>query len=496
MKRLLISLILFVMLPAIAMATEYEGPPIPWSIDECEGTSSSCGLEQCENCNSFDGYYGDFYCKYDDVYRIYRNYYCESNEEGCSYSEEERKIEDCEYCEDGQCVVCDTVKCDENDGYYDGRICIHDDVYKTYRDYYCSYGECVYTETYRKIEDCDYRCEHGECIIECPNQCIDNAWFYDGVFSGEICHYSMKDCDDYDREYGRFCKSGDVYARLKNYYCTKNGCEYSTEEKKIEDCDEECLGWSSWYRMDGFMERTRTCYSYSCINGGCVKIREYEVISRKELLPTAQFVEKEKSFEFPVDVSHSLVKKTLSSPEKRLYNGLLFGSDEIVIEFPESYVKYLTFSVEETNLYAPLVIYLNDEVIYSEFTGKGNYAIRINRTVSGVLRIKADSSGWRIWAPAIYHLKNIDLFTESFAMNRNEFDFSLEKELENFKAARIVEWPDNTNIILNGNYFSGVAVEKDYLKEGKNIIIFEPFFNSSSEGIAKLNIWYDEEIVL
>ena len=320
--------ILLVMLSGIAIATEYGGPPQPW------------GIDQCENCNDYDGYYGDFYCKYDDVYRIYRNYYCEDNE--CVYEEDERKIEDCEYCEDGQCIECDSVDCDENDGYYGERMCIHDDVYKTHRDYYCHYGKCTYKETYRKIEDCDYRCEHGECIIECPNQCVDNVWFYDGDFDGERCHYSTKDCDDYDKEYGRFCRSGDVYARFKDYYCTKNGCEYSVEEKKIEDCDKECRGWSKWYRIDDFMERTRTCYSYSCINGECVKRGEYNLISRKELLPTAQVVERERSFEFSVNVSHSLVEKTLSSPDKSLHNGLLFGSNEIVIEFPESHLKYLT----------------------------------------------------------------------------------------------------------------------------------------------------------
>jgi hypothetical protein len=447
------------------------------------------------DCCTLDGYYGDSYCKNDDVYRAYRDYYCKNNE--CVYDEEERKVEDCKYCENGQCIECDQEECDKNDGYYDGRICLKDDVYKTYRDYYCSYGKCVYTETYRKIEDCDYRCEHGECIIECPNQCSGNVWFYEGVFSGEVCHYSMQNCNDFDKEYGRFCQSGDVYARFKDYYCTKNGCEYSTQEKKVESCDDECLGWSSWYRMDNSEERARTCYSYSCINGECIKRTEYSTVERKELLPTAQILEKEKSFEFPVNVSDNLVKKTLSSPDKSIHNGLLFGSDEIAIEFPESYVKYLTFSVEKTNLYAPLIVYLNNEIIYKGFADKGNYGIIINRTVSGVLRIKAESSGWRIWAPALYDLKNINLFTESFSMLSNEFDFSLENNvLEGFSAARILKSPNNTNIILNGNHLSGVVVEKDYLKEGRNIIVFEPFFNSSSSGAAILKIWYNEETVV
>jgi hypothetical protein len=483
MKKLFI--IFVIMLSGIVLA-----------VDECEGTSQSCGIyPDCENCNDYDGYYGDRYCKYGDVYRIYRNYYCENNE--CVYEEEERIMDECEYCEEGQCIECDAADCDENDGYYGDRTCIYDDVYRIYRDYYCSYGKCIYKESYRKIEDCDYKCEHGECIPECPNHCADNVWFYDGDFDGEMCHYSMKNCEDYDKEYGRFCKNGDVYANFKNYYCTKDGCDYDLEERKVADCDDKCLGWSSLYTVGDGLERTRTCYSYLCMNGECVKKSEYTSIARKELLPTAQLIEKDKVYEFSVDVSHRLVKKTITSPENSIHNGLLFGSEEIVMEFPESYLKYIRFSVDETNLYAPLIIQLNDEVIYREFTREGNYIIKLNRTASGILKIRTESSGWRIWAPATYNLKGIELFTEAFSMVDNEFDFSLDSNvLDGFTAARITEWPENSNIILNSNHLPDTVINREHLVEGRNTIVFEPFFNSSSQGTAKLKIWYNEEVTV
>ncbi len=460
----------------------------------CEGTSQSCGTDECENCNAYDSYYGDYYCKYDDVYRIYRNYYCQSNE--CVYEEEERIMDDCKYCEDGQCIECDDADCNDNDGYYGDRTCVYDDVYRIYRDYYCSYGKCTYKESYRKTEDCDYKCEHGECILECPNHCADNVWFYNGDFDGERCHYSTKDCGDYNKEYGRFCKNGDVYANFKSYYCTKDGCDYDLEERKVADCDDKCLGWSSWYTAGDGLERTRTCFSYLCMNGECVKKSEYTSISRKELTPTATVIERDNTYEFFVNTTHKLVKRTTSMPDKTIHAGLFFGSNEIRAEFPESLVRQVSFSVEETNLYAPLVIYIDDEVVYEEFTNNGNYIIKINRTASSI-SIRTASSGWRIWAPATYSLKNIELSTEAFSMVDNKFDFSLESSvLDGFTAARIIQWPENSNIMINENSLGSVVLEKNYLKEGRNTILFEPFFNSTSEGTAKLKIWYNEEEVL
>jgi len=72
--------------------------------DPCEGV----------NCDQYDGYVGDYYCKNGDLYRKYRDYYCEDGK--CKYIEEERKIEDCEYgCENGGCIVDPCAHDSDND---------------------------------------------------------------------------------------------------------------------------------------------------------------------------------------------------------------------------------------------------------------------------------------------------------------------------------------------------------------------------------------------
>lgn len=87
---------------------------------QCNVTSSSY-LEKCKNgcnnaqcrdelcninglntdCNKFDGYYGETYCKGNDVYKEYRDYKCGSNE--CAYTGSEVKVASCSDCQNGRC---------------------------------------------------------------------------------------------------------------------------------------------------------------------------------------------------------------------------------------------------------------------------------------------------------------------------------------------------------------------------------------------------------
>ncbi|OQX56632.1 MAG: hypothetical protein B5M53_00390 [Candidatus Cloacimonas sp. 4484_209] len=73
-----------------------------WTQREYRYSDCTTEWRDYENCDQYDDYVGEKYCKNGDVYRKYRDYYCENGE--CKYKEEERKIEDCEYgCEDGGC---------------------------------------------------------------------------------------------------------------------------------------------------------------------------------------------------------------------------------------------------------------------------------------------------------------------------------------------------------------------------------------------------------
>ena len=69
-----------------------------------EENCSECGYDPCADVTCpEDSYVGEKYCKSGDVYRKYRDYYCENGE--CKYREEERRIEDCNYgCENSGCM--------------------------------------------------------------------------------------------------------------------------------------------------------------------------------------------------------------------------------------------------------------------------------------------------------------------------------------------------------------------------------------------------------
>jgi len=55
---------------------------------------------------------------------------------------------------------CEGMNCDQYDGFVGEKYCKNGDVYQKYRDYYCENGECKYREEERKIKDCDYGCKN------------------------------------------------------------------------------------------------------------------------------------------------------------------------------------------------------------------------------------------------------------------------------------------------------------------------------------------------
>ncbi|MHA1971475.1 MAG: hypothetical protein ACTSW1_00700 [Candidatus Hodarchaeales archaeon] len=143
------------------------------TMGEC--SSSRSGDWSCKNNHQIycEEYVGGIYCwtDYGDCTRYGSNYVCENGE--CVSGCEEKWLD--EYRCSGDWVQrrkqypdCMTQwlnyeNCNDDDGYYGSWFCKSDDVYRKYRDYYCSDGSCHYSETDKKIEDCPYGCENGEC---------------------------------------------------------------------------------------------------------------------------------------------------------------------------------------------------------------------------------------------------------------------------------------------------------------------------------------------
>jgi len=450
-----------------------------------------------EDCNVLDKEYGSRFCKNDDLYIQYKNYYCTPG--SCKYEMYDQKTEECGSggCNNGYCMIsCDT-ECDTRDGFYGDSFCSGKSVLQHYRDYYCSGYVCHYVESDRSVEYCPEGCSNGVCKgISCPSKCENDVWNYGGNIISGKCVYQKTDCSASDKETGsRYCKNNAVYTKFIDYYCS-DGCKSVVYERKAEDCKDKCTS-GNWYNLDeNTMEKRDDCYSYSCTSGKCVQSKTYTTISRQEVSKTLQDIAKEKSLQFNINVSSAVIQKNFTHADTVLFNGLFFGSNEAAIELPESAIGYISFYVNSTNNYAPLVISLNNETY--QISGLGEHKLLVNKSVDhAVIIIRSESSLWRFWTPAKYDIRNIVVSARAADVKKDEFDFIIENnEYENFVKAQITEWPKNTSVFINDKIISEGFIEKAIFAEGRNAIMFVPWPNATSAEKGILNLWYTEKAMI
>ncbi len=253
-----------------------------------------------------DRYIGEADCSGNGVIREYRTYTCSepgTADAECSYSDEKKTIEECEYgCKDGGCISEDAIICHSDsdcgkDDWTGLRYCKDGDSYRKYKDYECiapgtAESECRAKEYEKEKEDCSYGCSNGFCMEEqgdyrcskdsdCGREgyISDKKCVNDDVFQtyrtwachnpdskDAYCRYSdvwrlkeecSSDCsegrcmisecssasncgtDEYIGEL--FCSSGDVYQKYRTWGCDAGKCSYSDENKLKETCSGECI---------------------------------------------------------------------------------------------------------------------------------------------------------------------------------------------------------------------------------------------------------------
>ncbi|MFW6002062.1 MAG: hypothetical protein ACOCQD_01875 [archaeon] len=121
-----------------------------FSEPQCEGTRDSC----CDDNDCTD------YCSDDRL--LNKNGYCGTEGEECNY---------------------DSYDCSNDDGYYGDEFCKNDDVYREWRTYSCSNAQCEYTAEDSNVETCgtNEKCENGECVEEGEHEGV-----IDIVFKGVL----------------------------------------------------------------------------------------------------------------------------------------------------------------------------------------------------------------------------------------------------------------------------------------------------------------------
>ncbi|UCG95612.1 MAG: hypothetical protein JSV92_01010 [archaeon] len=192
----------------------------------------------------------------------------------------------------------------------------------------------------------------------------------------------------------------------------------------------------------------------------------------------------------PFQVSYITEKKSFVDLEKVVIENGLFTTNEYqrVFSLNEDELKKLssatlTGEVEDTNLYGRILVGLNGETIYSRYVSPGeNFEVFLNRSVfqsRNELLLTAESSGWRLWAPTVYHIKNLQLKSDFTGEVSQSFDFHVKEEETPVKLARVILKFDE--IKGDGKLF--VSVNGEQVFNGTpNLIQWIEFENLATEG--------------
>ena len=223
-------------------------------------------------------------------------------------------------------------------------------------------------------------------------------------------------------------------------------------------------------------------------------------------------VDAHRQYDMDLNVSYIKGEEVYPLEGKELSNGLLFGSDSIKYHLEAEGVDSLTvnFKIVRTNSYATLNIKINDKIAHEKVYYPGYCSISIGEAFLSedmVIEIEAASSGWKIWAPNVYSLEDVELKVKSYLLNSNEFAFSLSEEYKNFEQGKVDLLLDenmgkliaelNDKVIYSGvvSYYKTIEFNKTALKSGKNSLIIKADLNSLFSGKATLTVFYKTEEV-
>ncbi|MEM7817138.1 MAG: hypothetical protein QXZ20_04450, partial [Candidatus Aenigmatarchaeota archaeon] len=139
------------------------------------------------------------------------------------------------------------------------------------------------------------------------------------------------------------------------------------------------------------------------------------------------------------------VLKSLS--DRRIYNGILFGSNKVEmtvsIDTNKTIGAYLSFFVDKTNNYGALIIKVNDIIINDKKLPIGEHIFFLNNSIlreKNTIEIFAISSSWKIWAPTLYELRNVKFVSQELFAKRSNYTFNIyEDEFKNLRKDKKAE---------------------------------------------------------
>ncbi len=101
----------------------------------------------------------------------------------------------------------------------------------------------------------------------------------------------------------------------------------------------------------------------------------------------------------------------------------------------------IKINVTNTNLYGNLVVGLNEETLFNNYSVIGKVEVPINvsmlKPTNNILSIEASSSSWRIWAPTVY-IFDADTLINYYSFKSKSFDFLLDGGIQTISGGRLV----------------------------------------------------------
>lgn len=197
-------------------------------------------------------------------------------------------------------------------------------------------------------------------------------------------------------------------------------------------------------------------------------------------------------------------EKNIASLSGEVSNGLFSISNkntefniETLGDISEGMIK---LRILDSNYYGSLITYVNGQEVYRSVP-VGEKTITVDKSIlkyDNTLEIKAESSGWKIWAPTVYKI-DADFFVNYLGKKTQSFTFDLKDlDIMNTNSARLVifgnrEGSGNINARINGvEIYSGTTTayqdfSADILKTGNNTLDLSTELNTKYD-ISSLQI--------
>jgi len=199
-------------------------------------------------------------------------------------------------CSNGQCVnvVCSKdLDCGE-DEFFGNLFCRGDDVYQNYKEWKCNnpgelFSFCEPEISQRLKSNCEDTCSNGACVdVVCSenSDCNDNDLYTvdECINPGEINSYcsntvvnclNNNDCGMTGFFGNKYCAQNDVFQNYQESVCENPGtklssCDVSVAQLFLNDCGNNyCDSYGNNYCKNNDVYHLRTCYIKGCSQGGC-----------------------------------------------------------------------------------------------------------------------------------------------------------------------------------------------------------------------------------